>query len=57
MHSNQTVEYVTNKKEEWGKFDHFEGGIMEVLERMNDIIDESDPDVMSFYDEPQWAVV
>ena len=33
------------QKEYWCKFDKFEATIIEALEKLNDFIDESDPDV------------
>ena len=45
MHTNMSVDFVTNKRQKWLKFDKFEAGIMETLERLNDLVDESDPDV------------
>lgn len=31
--------------DEWLKFDHFEGTIREGLEKLNELVDESDPDI------------
>jgi len=45
MHQNQTVEFVKRKITEYGKFDHAEMTMMEVLEKLNDFVDESDPDI------------
>lgn len=45
MHTNQTVAFVNNKIDEWTKFDHFKATIRECLEKLNDLVDESDPDV------------
>ncbi|VVC31994.1 Inositol oxygenase [Cinara cedri] len=45
MHANQTVDYVKRKMAQWLSFDKFESTIMEVLESLNDLVDESDPDV------------
>jgi len=44
MHTNQTVEFVKAKHEKWLKFDHLEAGVMEALEMLNELVDESDPD-------------
>ncbi|KAH7835132.1 hypothetical protein Vadar_023137 [Vaccinium darrowii] len=48
-HINQTYEFVTKKKEEFGKLNRAEMSIWECCELLNEIIDESDPDL----DEPQ----
>ncbi len=44
MHSNMSVEFVKKKMEDWLKFDKFRGTIMDTLMRLNDLVDESDPD-------------
>ena len=33
------------KREKWLKFNHVEATIMEALEKLNDLVDESDPDL------------
>nr|XP_053637024.1 inositol oxygenase-like isoform X3 [Cherax quadricarinatus] len=45
MHTHQSVEYVKSKLSEWGNCNKFEATIFEALEKLNDLIDESDPDV------------
>lgn len=45
MHTFQTVEFVQNRMAEWGKFNKARMPIMEALEKLNDLVDESDPDV------------
>jgi len=45
MHRNQTVEFVKGKIQEYGNFNHAEMTMMEVLEKLNDFVDESDPDI------------
>jgi len=45
MHTNQTLEFVQKKMEKWLKFDHVEATIMEALEMLNELVDESDPDI------------
>lgn len=45
MHTNQTVDYVKSKREKWMKFNHIEATIMEALVMLNDLVDESDPDI------------
>lgn len=44
MHQNQTVDFVRNRMAKWKKFNHAELTIMEALEKLNSLIDESDPD-------------
>ncbi|XP_063857522.1 inositol oxygenase-like isoform X1 [Scylla paramamosain] len=45
MHTNQCVDYVKRKHKEWKQFNKFEATIMEALEKLNNLVDESDPDV------------
>ena len=45
MHTNQTVDFVREKIAKWTKFDKAEMTVMEALRKLNDIVDESDPDV------------
>merc|ERR1712241_1046239 len=45
MHTNQTLEFVQKKMEKWLKFDHVEATVMEALEMLNELVDESDPDI------------
>ncbi|XP_063241257.1 uncharacterized protein LOC134541623 isoform X2 [Bacillus rossius redtenbacheri] len=45
MHTGQTVDFVKSRHDKWLKFDKFEAGVLEVLEKLNDLVDESDPDV------------
>jgi len=45
MHTNQTVDFVKQQHEKWLKLDHFEGTIMEALDKLNEMVDESDPDI------------
>eukprot|EP00088_Acartia_fossae_P027724 TRINITY_DN28451_c0_g1_i1.p1 TRINITY_DN28451_c0_g1~~TRINITY_DN28451_c0_g1_i1.p1 ORF type:complete len:282 (-),score=81.62 TRINITY_DN28451_c0_g1_i1:118-849(-) len=44
MHTHQTVDFVRSKHDKWLKFNHFQSTIMEALEMLNDLVDESDPD-------------
>ncbi|CAG9803560.1 unnamed protein product [Chironomus riparius] len=44
MHLNQTVDYVKKCRDEWLKFNHAKMTVREALEKLNDLIDESDPD-------------
>jgi len=45
MHANQTVDFVKSKHEKWLKFNHEKCTIMEGLDMLNDLVDESDPDL------------
>ncbi|KAL5697689.1 inositol oxygenase [Ranunculus cassubicifolius] len=49
QHINQTYEFATKKKEEYGKLQKAEMSIWECCELLNEFVDESDPDL----DEPQ----
>jgi len=44
MHTNQTVEYGTQMRNKWLKFDKTKLTVMEAMEKLNDLVDESDPD-------------
>lgn len=48
-HINQTFDFVKRMREEYGKVDRVEMSIWECCELLNDVVDESDPDL----DEPQ----
>jgi len=45
MHTNQTVDFVKSKHDKWLKFNHVEATIMEALDMLNELVDESDPDL------------
>lgn len=45
MHTHQTVDFVRGKHEKWTKFDHFKCSMRAALEKLNELVDESDPDV------------
>jgi inositol oxygenase len=45
MHENQTVEYVRDQHRKWLKFDHAKIPILEALDMLNDLVDDSDPDI------------
>lgn len=45
MHKNQTLQFVKDKMEKWGKFDHAEMSILEALDTLSTFLDECDPDV------------
>ena len=44
MHTFQTVDFVRGQHKKWLQFNHAELTIMEALDILNNIIDESDPD-------------
>lgn len=45
MHTYQTVEFAEKKRQEYGQFDKIRLPVLQALEKLNDLIDESDPDV------------
>lgn len=45
MHTHQTMAFVMEKRAKWLKFDHMEATVMEALDMLNDLVDESDPDL------------
>ncbi|XP_038216576.1 inositol oxygenase-like [Zerene cesonia] len=45
MHTNMTVDFVKAKMEKWLKFNHFKATMKEALYLMNQLVDESDPDL------------
>lgn len=45
MHTYQNVKFVEQKMNDWCRFDKFEATIMDTLEKLNGLVDESDPDV------------
>ncbi|XP_010536842.1 PREDICTED: inositol oxygenase 4-like isoform X2 [Tarenaya hassleriana] len=49
QHIHQTVDFVEKMREEYGKLNKMEMSIWECCELLNDVVDESDPDL----DEPQ----
>ncbi|XP_047326176.1 probable inositol oxygenase [Impatiens glandulifera] len=49
QHINQTYDYVKKMRDEYGKLDKAEMGIWEACELLNNVVDDSDPDVV----EPQ----
>ncbi len=44
-HTHQTLEFVLSKKTHYGKLDKAEMGIWEALETLNNLVDDSDPDL------------
>ncbi|KAK6776958.1 hypothetical protein RDI58_023675 [Solanum bulbocastanum] len=49
QHINQTYDYVTKMRKEYGKLNKIEMSIWDCCELLNDVVDDSDPDL----DEPQ----
>ncbi|CAL1592315.1 unnamed protein product [Knipowitschia caucasica] len=45
MHTNQTLKFVKQKHAEWTCFSHSEMGMMEAVMSLDQLVDESDPDV------------
>lgn len=45
MHTYQTMEFVLDRMKYWSKFDKAKMTVMEALEKLNCLVDESDPDV------------
>lgn len=45
MHTSQCVHFVRQQYDRWLKFDHARMPIYEALEKLNAVVDESDPDV------------
>ncbi|XP_053974779.1 inositol oxygenase [Hylaeus volcanicus] len=44
MHTNQTVEFVRSRMKEWLQFNKFKMSVKDALIKLNDLVDESDPD-------------
>ncbi|KAJ2940298.1 hypothetical protein O0L34_g11871 [Tuta absoluta] len=44
MHTNMTVDFVKAKMDKWLKFNTFKSTIKEALIKLNELVDESDPD-------------
>ncbi|XP_072934778.1 inositol oxygenase-like [Epargyreus clarus] len=45
MHSKMTVDFVKGKMAKWLQFNHFKTTIKDALIKLNDLVDESDPDI------------
>ncbi|CAK0879614.1 unnamed protein product [Prorocentrum cordatum] len=45
MHTKQTVDFGLQQRERWLKFEKGEFTVMEIIEMLDDLIDDSDPDV------------
>jgi inositol oxygenase len=43
-HANQTYDFAAQKRDQWLGLDHAEAGIWEMMERLNTLVDDSDPD-------------
>lgn len=44
-HANQTLDFVLSKKAEYSRLDRAEMGVWEAMEMLNEIVDDSDPDL------------
>jgi inositol oxygenase len=44
MHINQTMDFVKSRRAKWLKFDHAEMTILEAIELLDGLVDDSDPD-------------
>nr|XP_026494490.1 inositol oxygenase-like [Vanessa tameamea] len=44
MHTNMTVDFVKGKMDKWLKFNHFKSTVKDALIKLNELVDESDPD-------------
>merc|ERR1711962_1107857 len=44
MHTCQTLAFVKDQHTKWLQYDHMEANVMEALDMLNDLVDESDPD-------------
>lgn len=40
----RAIRYATGRRHHWLKFNHFRATVREALEKLNDLVDESDPD-------------
>jgi len=45
MHTGQTVAFVKERMSHWLQFSHGEMDVMAILEELNQLVDESDPDI------------
>ncbi|KAG8226922.1 hypothetical protein J437_LFUL005679 [Ladona fulva] len=45
MHTNMTMDFVKKQHEKWCGFNTFKSTVMDVLKRLDNLVDESDPDV------------
>lgn len=43
-HTNQTLDFVKSKREQWLGLNHLHVGIWDMMERLNTLVDDSDPD-------------
>ncbi|XP_068623366.1 inositol oxygenase-like [Battus philenor] len=44
MHTNMTVDLVKSKMDNWLQFNHFKATVKDALIKLNELVDESDPD-------------
>ncbi|XP_053175111.1 inositol oxygenase isoform X1 [Scomber japonicus] len=45
MHTNQTLDFVKQKHSEWTSCNHTQMGMMDIIMSLDQLVDESDPDV------------
>lgn len=45
MHTQQTHAYAVAERDRWCRFDHAKMGMLEALEELNKLVDDSDPDI------------
>lgn len=45
MHTTQTLQFATEKLQNWSKLNKAEMPILKALELLNNLVDDSDPDV------------
>ncbi|XP_062316655.1 inositol oxygenase-like [Osmerus eperlanus] len=45
MHTNQTLDFVKQKHSDWSNCGHAQMGVMEAIMSLDQLVDESDPDV------------
>ncbi|KAI2653370.1 Inositol oxygenase [Labeo rohita] len=45
MHTHQTLDFVKQKHQEWANCNHFSMTMMENIDALDELVDESDPDV------------
>jgi len=45
MHTQQTYDYAVNERNDWCQFNHAKMTMMQALEELNKLVDDSDPDI------------
>jgi inositol oxygenase len=43
-HTNQTLDFVKQKRKQWLGLNHLQAGIWDMMDRLNTLVDDSDPD-------------